>query len=177
MDAITFDTNAREFNDSPFVSVKLSWVAYIGQVPRFFLRILVFGIISVPITHFISPEGAYGKNAATWPSLVALLLAVLMTVYAVAYLQSIRLFSNDDGVWMSRGVFPWETGVTGVQWRDVGQASFTQSAISWALKSYAVLISHRFTTGAELSMKHVKHGNLFVEHVNSVMGEIQRRGL
>lgn len=177
MEAITFDANGREVDDSPFVAVKLSWVAYLGQIPKFFMRVLILGFISVPITHFISPEGAWGKNATTWPALVALILAVLMTVHAVAYLKSIRLFTNDGGVWMSRGVFPWETGVTGVQWRDVGQAGFTQGAVSWALKSYAVLISHRFTAGVELALKNVKHGNLFVEHVNSVMGQIQRRGL
>lgn len=177
MDAITVDTNGRHTNRSPFVAVELSWVAYLGQIPKFFLRVLVFGFISVPITHFTSPGGAWGKNAATWPAMVALILAVLMTVYAVAYLKSIRLYTDDGGVWMRRGVFPWETGVAGVQWRDVGQAGFTQGMVSWALKSYAVLISHRFTTGAELAMKHVKYGNLFVEHVNGVMGQIQRRGL
>ena len=177
MDAITFDANGREVDDSPFISVKLSWVAYIGQIPRFFVRLFLCGLVAMPLTYIFSKGDMFGKNSVAWPNLLAFAVAIGLTVYAVAYLRSVRLFTNDGGVWMERGVFPWEKGVTGVQWRDVGQAGFTQGVVSWALKSYSILISHRFTTGAELSMKHVKHGNLFVEHVNSVMSEIQRRGL
>jgi hypothetical protein len=177
MDALTFDTNGRQIDDSPFVTVKLSWVAYIGEIAQFFIRVLVLAFISVIVTHFVSPGGALGKNAASWPAMLALLMAIALTAYSVAYTRSVHLFTNDGGVWMSRGVFPWEKGVTGVQWRDVGQAGFSQGALSWALKSYNLSITHRFTQGAELSAKHVKHGDMFVQHVNSVMAQIQRRGL
>ena len=162
---------------SPFLTVKLSWVAYLSEVWRFFVRLLIFAVIAVPISYILSKGDIAGKNAVNWPTLVALICAVMLTAYSVMYTASVRVFTNDGGVWMSRGVFPWEKGLTGVQWRDVGQAGFQQGALSWALRSYSMNVSHRFTTGSELTVNHVKHGNLFVQHVNDVMARIQQRGL
>lgn len=76
---------------------------------------------------------------------------------------------------MRSGVFPWNTGISGLQWRDLGQAGFTQGFSSWALRSYDVRVSHRFTTGAELHVPHVHRGNLAVEHINEVMSHLQSR--
>lgn len=176
MENITYN-EAGGTDRSPFLTVKLSWVAYISDALRFFLRLFIFLVIAIPFTHFNSPAGAFGKGAVAWPTLAALALASLWTVYSVMYTASIRVFTDDGGVWLSSGVFPWQKGVSGVQWRDVGQAGFMRGALSWALKSYQINVSHRFTTGAELSVKHVKYGDQFVQHVNGVMASIQRRGL
>lgn len=176
MEGITYN-EADGSSRSPFLTVKLSWVAYISQIWRFLMRAFIFLLIAMPFTHFNSPAGAFGKGATPWPTLVALTCAVLLTAYSVLYIASIRVFTNDGGVWRTGGVFPWEKGISGVAWRDVGQAGFMQGAMSWALRSYSINVSHRFTTGSELSVQNVKHGDLFVQHVNGVMASIQRRGL
>jgi hypothetical protein len=106
---------------------------------------------------------------------LGVLAAIAWTVYSVMLTNSIRLFTDENGVWMQSGVFPWEKGITGVQWRDLGQAGCTQGFMSWALRSYGVRISNRFTTGSELYLPNVHRGNLAVEHVNAIMARLQGR--
>ncbi|MBZ8144045.1 hypothetical protein CLD22_30180, partial [Rubrivivax gelatinosus] len=101
--------------------------------------------------------------------------AVAWTVYSVMLTKSVRLFTDETGVWMQSGVFPWEKGISGVQWRDLGQAGYTPGFASWAMRSYDVRISHRFTTGSELYVRNVHRGNLAVEHVNAIMAQLQGR--
>lgn len=101
--------------------------------------------------------------------------AIAWTVYSIMLTNSVRLFTDENGVWMQAGVFPREKGVAGVQWRDLGQAGYTPGFASWALRSYDVRISHRFTTGSELFLRNVHRGNLAVEHVNSIMARLQGR--
>jgi hypothetical protein len=76
---------------------------------------------------------------------------------------------------MQSGVLPWEKVISGVQWRDLGQAGYTQGFSSWALRSYDVRVSHRFTTGAELYLRNVHRGNVAVEHINGIMARLQGR--
>lgn len=87
--------------------------------------------------------------------------------------RSVRIYTDDGGVWMYSGVFPWQKGIVGVQWRDVGQASFTQGLGSWALRAYDIRVSHRFSTGTELFVKNVHRGHLAVEHINRIMADLQ----
>ena len=108
-------------------------------------------------------------------TLVGVAAAIAWTVYSIALTRSVRLFIDETGVWMQSGVFPWQRGISGVQWRDLGQAGYTQGFLSWALRSYHIRISHRFTTDAEVYLRNVHHGNLVVEHINGVMAQIQRR--
>jgi hypothetical protein len=173
-EAITFDERGREVNSSPFLTFKLSWVAYVREPLAFIVRMLILGVVALLVSTMLD-RGFLRKDGVTWPMLLAFLLAIAWTVYSIAYTASVRLFTNDSGVWMQRGVFPWETGVTGVQWRDVGQAGFTQGFASWALRSYDVVVSHRFSTGTELAIRNVHRGDLAVQHINGIMGQLQGR--
>jgi hypothetical protein len=173
-EAITFDGRGREIDNSPFLSFKLSWVAYAGEPLKFMVRLFILAAVALLVSTMID-RSFLRKDGVTWPSMLALLLAIAWTAYSIAYTASVRLFTNESGVWMHRGVFPWEKGVTGVQWRDVGQAGFTQGFSSWALRSYDVVVSHRFSTGTELAIKNVHRGNLAVEHINGIMGQLQGR--
>ncbi len=171
---LTLDTNGRVIEQqSPFLVFRLSWVAYLRETWLFLIRVLVWGIVATLISLGLD-RFAHMKTDA-WLPVLGLAVAVLLTVYSVMMTRSVRLFTDENGVWMQSGVFPWERGVSGVQWRDVGQAGYTQGLASWALRSYSVRISHRFTTGAELNLRHVHRGNLVVEHINGVMAELQGR--
>lgn len=153
-------------DNSPFIVVSLSWVAYLREVWMFFVRAFLYIVASMVLSSFFKLDG----NLMAY---MGLSLALAHTAYKVALLRSVRVFTDDTGVWMMSGVFPWEKGVSGVQWRDVGQAGFNQSFFSWASKSYEIVVSHRFTTGAELRLRHVKHGNLAVQNVNNIMARLQ----
>ena len=174
--ALTFDTSGRVVdNSSPFLVFRLSWVAYLRETWAFFLRLLVMAVLSMGVTWLIAKGTRIESSKITWPSLLSFAGAVAWTLYSIALTNSVRLFTNDGGVWMQRGVFPWEKGVSGVQWRDVGQAGYTQGFASWALRSYNVQVSHRFTAGAEWNLRNVHRGNLAVEHINGIMAQLQGR--
>lgn len=166
------DGGLRE-QDRPFLVFRLSWVAYLREVFAFVIRFLLCVIATTLIS--LGLDRFAHMHTQAWLPVLGLLLAIAWTVYSVMLTNSIRLFSDDTGVWMQSGVFPWEKGITGVQWRDLGQAGYTQGFMSWICRSYDVRISHRFTTGAELYLRNVHRGNLAVEHVNGVMAKLQGR--
>jgi hypothetical protein len=174
--AITFDANGRDAGDNnPFLAFRLSWVAYLREGFSFLIRLMIMAALSLAATYLISKVTRTDFSQINWPSLVGFLLAVAWTVYSIALTHSVRIFTNDGGVWMQRGVFPWEKGITGVQWRDVGQASYTQGFASWALRSYDISVSHRFTTGSEMVVRNVHLGDKAVIHINGIMAKLQGR--
>jgi len=124
---------------------KKSWTAYV--VPVFILSIISLVIISViPILFF---------------------LPISYTVYRILYLKSIVLYSDSDGVWVYRGVFPWDKGIVGVKWKDLNEAVYLTNFFSWSFKSYTIHISHRFTKSGEIILDHMYMGNIAVETINT----------
>lgn len=172
--SLVFDTRGRVIEEeSPFLVFRLSWVAYVRETWAFVVRLLICGILATLAS--LALDRFAGMRTEAWLPVLGLVAAIAWTVYSVMLTGSIRLYTDESGVWMRSGVFPWEKGVTGVQWRDLGQAGYSQGFASWALRSYDVQISHRFTTGAELSLRNVHRGNLAVEHINGVMAQLQGR--
>lgn len=137
----------------PFYEFRLSWVAYIRPLIVFFL-LSSLGIVL----------GALNQSL----SVVAVVAALLIFIYQVLYLRSMILFTNDDGVWLFRGVMPWNKGIIGVKWRDIEDAVFFTGFVSWAFNSYSVRVSHRFTKASELLITNVRNGNDAVAHINQV---------
>lgn len=171
---LTLDTSGRVIEQSsPFLAFRLSWVAYLRETFAFLVRFLICGIVATVIS--LGLDRFAHMNTQSWLPVLGLVAAILWTVYSVLLTKSVLLFTDENGVWMQAGVFPWEKGVSGVQWRDLGQAGYTQGFMSWALRSYDVRISHRFTTGSELHLRNVHRGNLAVEHVNAIMAQLQGR--
>ncbi|RRS01195.1 hypothetical protein EIP75_21715 [Aquabacterium soli] len=159
--------------NSPFLVFRLSWVAYAREGVALLLRLLVccigFMLVSVALQRFTK------MGDMSWLTVLGALLAIVWTAYSIAFTNSVRLFTDDAGVWMQSGVFPWEKGVTGVQWRDLGQAGYNQGFVSWILRSYDVQVTHRFSTTTEMYLRNVHRGNLAVEHINQVMAQLQGR--
>src|SRR5689334_17466879 len=93
----------------PFNQYRLSWVAYVRAVVVFFF----LSALAVAL-------GALNQSL----SVVAVLAALAIFAYQVLYLRSMILFTNDDGVWLFRGVLPWNKGIIGVKWRDIEDAVF-----------------------------------------------------
>lgn len=173
---LTMDANGQVIehrDDSPFLAFRLSWVAYAREIFAFLVRFFLCGIAATALS--LGLDRWAHMHTEAWLPVLGMVAAVAWTVYSVMLTNSVRLFTDEIGVWMQSGVFPWQKGVTGVQWRDLGQAGYTPGFLSWAMRSYDVRISHRFTTGAELYVRNVHRGNLAVEHVNAIMAQLQGR--
>lgn len=81
-------------------------------------------------------------------------------------IRSVVLYTNDEGVWVYSGIFPWSKGMRGVKWRDVEDAVYFPNFLSWLLKSYSVRIGHRFTKSSEILLPHIARGHDAVGHIN-----------
>jgi hypothetical protein len=155
------DQNQDVSNSSHRIEVgRKSWTAY--------LRVVVLGLllllIVVPLIW----------RASVVAGLVALGLVVLYIAYRVAMIRSWQIFYDDAGVWVFRGVLPWNRGISGVKWRDLDEAVYIQTFWSWAFKSYSVRIAHRFTKSSEINVDHIARGNDSVVMINTMHQHLVR---
>lgn len=135
----------------PFREYQLSWLAYLRAVVVF-LFLSALGIALGAIHQTIS--------------VVAVIVALSIFAYQVLYARSVNIFTNDNGVWLERGIFPWDKGTVGVKWRDVEDAVVFTSFISWTCNSYTIRVRHRFNSTGEIYIDNVKDGRNAVAHIN-----------
>lgn len=137
----------------PFRVFVPSWLAYV----RPFIVLLCFGVVG-------------GMLASLFPFAGTLMLlgALSLFAYQVLYIHSFKLFTQDDGVWVYSGVFPWNKGVYGVKWRDLNEATFRQGFIGWLFKSYKVTLTNRYTDNKEIILPHIRNGHEAAAHINDL---------
>lgn len=128
-----------------------SWTAYAS--PTFGLLIMLFGSM---LTMGFTP----------WLGVPAVLLSLAVFVLNVLWVASIVLYTDQHGVWVYQGIFPWSRGVSGVKWRDVEDASYAPSFLGWMFNSYTVRIGHRFTKSNEIHLSHIENGSQAVVDIN-----------
>lgn len=145
---------------------RLSWVPYVKTVIAF-IAILVAGfIVSVSVLNSVSTNQS--RHTVIGLTVIGLLLAIGAAIYKILYLRSVHLYTNDAGVWLFRGVLPWQRAIWGVKWRDIEAASYYPGFFSWILRSYTVRIGHRFTRTSEIVLGHVARGDRAAEHINGL---------
>jgi len=99
-------------------------------------------------------------------SIFLVIFPILLMVYAYFINKSIELYLDEEGVWYFVGIFPWAQGVNGVKWRDLDEALIRMGFFSWALKSYTIVISHRYTKDNEIILNHMKDGDKAAALIN-----------
>jgi hypothetical protein len=148
-------------------------VAYIREVWLIVIRLLIMGLITLAVVYIVSTVTK--KPPMDWLFLVGIFVTLLWTAYSIALKRSVRLYTDEAGVWVYSGIFPWEAGASGVKWQDISESSYTPGFIGWLLRSFSVRVGHRFTNGAELYVENIHRGNLAVEHINGVLMNIAGR--
>lgn len=162
---MSFTDNEFQLGDSGSVvsgPYGISWLAYV--VPTLVALLLVGGGMLI----------AYHYN------LVGLaIVAVVALIYGYHFLmmRSVRLYADEMGVWLFRGILPWAKGVSGVKWRDLDEAVFYQTFFGWLFKSYNLRIGHRFTRGSEILASGIFRGDKAVREINQHHMELIRRGM
>jgi len=115
--------------------------------------------------------------AFQWNEIAAasvLALSAVLVGYRFLLVRSVQLYYDDLGVWVFSGVLPWKQGVSGVKWRDIDEATYVNSFVSWATRSYTIRIGHRFTKGSEIVLHHIAGGRRAVETINAVHQDLIR---
>lgn len=136
-----------------------SWVAYVRPVVILFIAIII-GVLVIY------------RSAPISVRIIYLVIVFGLFVPRVLFIRSIKLYTDDKGVWVYRGIFPWSKGVTGVKWRDLEDATYYTGFFSWLLKSYRVRVGHRFTKSSEIILHHIKQGDIAVMHINEQHGNV-----
>jgi|GEM_PF-334686 len=130
---------------------KLAWTAYVGPS----VMLLVWCAFSIAL----APIG--------WKlTVAALAIGFGRFVYRVLWLNTVELFTDAAGVWVQRGLLPWNRGAYGVRWHDAEDAVMFTGLPSWLTKSYRVKVRNRFRGHSEIDLKHVRQGDDAVRHIN-----------
>jgi hypothetical protein len=149
-------------------SFTLGWPAYVRPLFAAFMHVFLLSIIPAAI--------AAAMDKPQWQApiiVIGVLINIALFAYDVLYIRSIVFFTDDNGVWVAKGILPWNKGISGVKWRDVSEAVFFQSFASWALKTYTVRVGHKFTNDTELVVANVRNGHEAAQHVNQVLMQPQ----
>ena len=131
---------------------RISWIAYVLPL----LGVATAATVSVAVSAHIN--FAIGSIVG--------LIGALPPGLGILTLRNTVFFTDEDGVWLYRGVFPWNRGVIGVKWRDLDDATYTANLWSWLFASYRIRIRHRFTKSNEFVVHHLAQGDQAAEYVN-----------
>ncbi|MFD4840967.1 hypothetical protein ACFWP0_25935 [Achromobacter sp. NPDC058515] len=140
-------------------SYRLSWTAYV--IPTLFVL-------------FCWSFTAAIYDWKPWAGVAFFVFWLFVWIGGFLSRRAVKLYLNDQGIWVSVGILPWTKGTNGVHWRDVDSAYFLPGFFAWAFKSYRIWVDHRFTKTREISLGSVANGNRFVEAINRRLMERQR---
>ncbi len=147
---------------------KKSWVAYLRLIiPTaiiFFISILVGGVIVKSI---------FGNSSPLLP--ISFLMTGIYFVLSLLTIKSYKLFYDEDGIWVYSGIFPWNKGISGIKWRDLDEAVYQTGFVSWAVHSYSIRLSHRYTKASEILLKDMAKGDKAVATINELHIEYLRK--
>lgn len=142
-----------ESHSTPHQIWIVSWMAYIPHI--------LVGLGLLYAMTFANQTG----YAAIYVTAISFMFCFV--AYRAYYLSRIRLYYNDQGVWVFRGVFPWTRGVYGVKWRDFEDAIYITGFFYWITKGFPVTIRPRFSNNPRIPLPPIHHGRKAVEAINS----------
>nr|WP_304665695.1 hypothetical protein [Pseudomonas tremae] len=142
----------------------MSWLAYANLIMTSIFLIAVSLVIGSWTAHNAQSDAAYRVGITV--NVFVLVVTLAVCAYRFLFLKSVRLYTDDIGVWIFRGILPWSKGVRGVKWRDIEDAMYYTGFFSWMFRSYTVRIGHRFTKTSEIFVYHLAQGHKAVEHIN-----------
>lgn len=135
-------------------SWRVSWVAYVPYA------LIIVGLISTVV--------AFKGLVSLMIALPVCTVVLLFVAYKLYYLSCILLYINEKGVWVYRGVFPWDRGVYGVKWLDFEDCVFHNGLIQWMTNGYPVTLRPRFSSNPQVVLPPIHQGRKAVETINTV---------
>lgn len=163
---------ADRLKETEIQTYKLSWLAYVAPALSFavLVSIGIVALIAINTASFqMQIPHAFREPIFSIVICAVLAIYVVFFIFKIVYLRTLRLFLNENGVYMFRGVFPWTKGTVGTAWRDIADANYYTGFVSWVTKSYRIRIGHRFTKSSEMVIPFVKNGNIAVMTINEAV--------
>ncbi|MDR1614196.1 MAG: hypothetical protein LBS26_01365 [Campylobacteraceae bacterium] len=154
-----------------FKVFRISWTSYVGSLIRFSIQLAILYGIYYLLTHKVHEWIKFSPNTLNiimWIVVGFAAVRVIFFIIDILHTRSVVLYTNDDGVWVYSGIFPWSKGSSGVKWRDIDEASFQTGFTSWLLKTYDIRVGHRFTKDSEIMLHNIFNGHEAVMHINKL---------
>ncbi|MDR1460922.1 MAG: hypothetical protein LBI78_04695 [Campylobacteraceae bacterium] len=147
---------------------KVSWTLYFSYIFWFAVKIIFLAGIYYTLLYFLQYEVWATKtlNIAFWIFIALAAIGSILFIINILTLRSILLYTNNDGIWVFMGIFPWSRGVSGVKWRDLDSASYRTSFLSWFFKTYDIKVEHRFTKENEIVLHSIFNGHKAATYIN-----------
>lgn len=147
--------------DSDAIVFKLSWVGYIAIIPTVIIvAIIMFG------AQYLLNDHIYRIY------IFAIYFSGLSFItYKLFLLNSVRLIINKNGVWSAKGILPWDKTCDGMQWRNIGIASYNNNLFTWLFKAYSINLEDRYTSKIELTVNNIAEGKSAVVEINRILAE------
>ena len=158
------DVSIRPSNNAVDLCRK-SWVAYTAT----FVRAALVTALLIAVL--------YWKQDIWKPVVIIWAVAIVLIAFRWFSIRSVRLYYDDIGVWLYSGLLPWRRGVVGVKWRDMDEATFQNSFLSWAAGSYTVIVRHRFTKDSEIVVTQMANGKQAAIIINQQLQDRIRKGI
>lgn len=160
---MTTTTNGKNLTDPSMRdgfhdAYRVSWYGYISPVLSI-RRFINWGIMLLP--------------CLIVPPLVVIyaIVAVVKVILFLLQTRTIRLYANQEGIWLYQGLFPWQRSLAGVRWHNVDEATSRTGFISWLTRAYPVCITNRYTKDTEIYAFDIARGDEFVSRINDVVGQ------
>lgn len=144
-----------------------SWVAYARLFP---LKLLTIWVLSW-ILKSNKPE--YAGIISNILIISAYLLGVRLLIQ-VLHLASYELYFDKQGVWLRSGLFPWDRGAFGIDWRDTEGCLTVRGFISWISRSSEIIIAHRFTDSSKIRVGDMTNALKTCNKINQLHQELVR---
>lgn len=138
------------------LQARLSWFSYVRSIIGF---VIILAIASVIAYIFFS-----NSNAIFYAIIGG--VSILYWALTILSIRAVKIYSDEDGIWVYAGIFPWNRGSSGIKWRDLDEAVYFTGFFSWLFKSYTIKLTHRYTKSNEIVVADVWRGNKLVQEIN-----------
>jgi hypothetical protein len=153
----------RSKNSMPDLTIlsRKSWVSYTRLLAKY-LAVECASSIVLGLAHF----------RPAWQVFTVLLnLSLLCKVFS---LLSCQLYYDRQGIWFHSGLFPWDKGIVGVDWRDLECCLVTIGFRSWLSRSSQIVVNHRFADRRQLVLNDMSNGRNTCITINTLHQDFVR---
>ena len=158
-----FSEDSNIDGDGRTIIGKKSWVVYAILTLQY---LFVFTIYAVVFRYFFLDKLDDFDTLFNHIGFIILisLLALHSLWFLYLYLSNrTHLISIDqEGVWYTAGLFPWQKVGNGIRWQDIDMHFRSSNFISWVTNSHSITVKHKYTNLDDFVVTHIWDGQTVI---------------
>ena len=156
---------------------RVSWFGYIKMIFSTVIQTVILSLVLIIVGGILMAiflSEPYPFTEAEYKIFIfnfCKIMFVCLLVYNLAWVRSVVVYYDENGVWLYSGILPWNKGVNGVKWTEIDEALYFTGFFSWLFKSYTVTIRHKYTKTSEIVISNLYRGNIITARINRLIIE------